>query len=179
MRSAAALSLHLLVLCSFCIPTISFSQSGPPEPKAMPRISAVEAESRLTKKIEPVYPQMAKIAHIQGEVVLNVVISPQGKVFDVKVLSGHPILIQAAMDAVNQWEYRPDPAQDNAQAVATIVHVKFKAHADPKAIPYPEDAYDNQEDLCKSLLDLKDFDEAESACAPCLVSQKKWMAETR
>lgn len=165
MRAAAFLALYLLLSCSLRMAAIAANQSGPPEPKAMSRISAAEAENRLTKKVDPVYSKMAQLAHVQGEVVLNIVISPQGKVVDVKALSGHPMLIQAAIDAVNQWEYRPYPAQDNAQAVATIVHIKFQVPADPKAIPYPEDAYYDQERLCKGLLDLKDFDEAESACA--------------
>lgn len=165
MRPAAFLSLYLFLFYSLHMAAIAANQSGPPEPKAMARITAAEAESRLTKKVDPAYPQMAKLAHIQGEVVLNIVISPQGKVVDVNPLSGHPILIQAAIDAVNEWEYRPYPDQENAQAVATIVHVKFSVSADPKAVPYPEDAYDDQERKCKGLMDEKAFDEAEAACA--------------
>ena len=131
----------------------------------MPRISAAEAESRLMKKVDPVYSQMARLAHVQGEVVLNIVISSEGKVVDVRELGGHPILIQAAIDAVNQWQYKPYLVHGEPQAVATIVHVKFTLPGDPQAVQYPEGDYYLQESLCKGLLDEKAFDEAESACA--------------
>lgn len=131
----------------------------------MPRISAAEAESRLMKKVAPVYSQMARLAHVQGEVVLNIVISSEGKVVDVRELGGHPILIQAAIDAVNQWQYKPYLVHGEPQAVATIVHVKFTLPGDPQAVQYPEGDYYLQESLCKGLLDEEAFDEAEPACA--------------
>lgn len=165
MRPATCLLLFLLLLCSSCVAAIPSNQISPPGPKAMPRISAAEAESRLMKKVDPVYSQMARLAHVQGEVVLNIVVSSEGKVVDVRELGGHPILIQAAIDAVNQWQYKPYLVHGEPQAVATIVHVKFTFPGDPQAIQYPEGDYYLQERLCEGLLDEKAFDEAESACA--------------
>jgi protein TonB len=57
--------------------------------------------------VQPVYPELAKQARIQGIVQLNIVISKEGRVVDIKVISGHPLLISAALEAVKQWEYNP------------------------------------------------------------------------
>jgi protein TonB len=50
---------------------------------------------------------MAKIAHIQGDVVVHVLIDKTGHVANAKATSGHPMLIQAALSAVKQWDYKP------------------------------------------------------------------------
>ena len=65
------------------------------------------AEAHLVHKVNPEYPQMARIAHIQGEVVLECVISKSGDVSSLRAISGHPILVQSALDAVKQWKYSP------------------------------------------------------------------------
>lgn len=82
-------------------------------------------EDHLIHKDEPVYPQMAKIAHIQGNVVLKCIIDEQGDVSDVKAVSGHPILIQSALDAVKKWKYRPFLMNDRAVSVESTVTVSF------------------------------------------------------
>lgn len=91
-----------------------------------PVIEPSQAEERLTHKVEATYPQMAKIAHIQGNVILHVLIDKQGHVANIKAMSGHPILIQAALDAVKQWEYRPFLLNGEAAQVETAVVVKFR-----------------------------------------------------
>jgi TonB family protein len=91
-----------------------------------PLIDAKVAESRLTGRVEPQYPQMAKIAHIQGDVVLHILINKQGQVAKVKQKSGHPILIQAAIDAVNKWDYQPFLLNGQPTDVETSVTVKFR-----------------------------------------------------
>jgi protein TonB len=68
---------------------------------------------------------MARIAHIQGDVILHVLINKQGHVANVKPMSGHPILIQAALDAVKQWEYQPFQLNGEPAEVETAVVVKF------------------------------------------------------
>lgn len=62
-------------------------------------------ESKLIYKVEPVYPEQAKNARITGTVVLTVTANEDGLVFDVKVVSGHPLLTDAAVSAVKQWRY--------------------------------------------------------------------------
>jgi TonB family protein len=91
-----------------------------------PLIDPKVAESRLTGRVEPQYPQMAKIAHIQGDVVLHILIDRQGQVAKVKQKSGHPILIQAAVDAVNKWDYQPFLLNGQPTDVETSVTVKFR-----------------------------------------------------
>ena len=91
-----------------------------------PLIDPKVAEGRLTGRVEPQYPQMAKIAHIQGDVVLHILIDSQGHVAKVKQKSGHPILIQAAIDAVNKWDYQPFLLNGQPTDVETSVTVKFR-----------------------------------------------------
>ncbi|HLJ28663.1 MAG TPA: TonB family protein [Candidatus Angelobacter sp.] len=104
-------------------------QSTAPPPKvAAPqklRVSSGVAEGNLINKVEPPYPQMAKIAHVQGDVVLQALISKQGTIENLRAISGHPILIQAAMDAVRQWRYRPYMLSGEPVEVETTITVKF------------------------------------------------------
>jgi protein TonB len=69
---------------------------------------------------------MARIAHIQGNVILQVLIDKQGHVANMKPIMGHPILVQAALDAVKQWEYKPFQLNGEPAQVETAVVVKFR-----------------------------------------------------
>ena len=71
------------------------------------RVSSAVMEGNLLKHVDPVYPAMARDAKIQGEVRLQAGISKTGVIQNLRAISGHPILIQAAMDAVRQWKYKP------------------------------------------------------------------------
>ena len=57
--------------------------------------------------MKPVYPPLAKQARIQGVVLLEAKISKEGTIDNLRVISGHPLLTQAAIDAVKQWQYKP------------------------------------------------------------------------
>jgi TonB family protein len=92
---------------------------------AVNKISAEDAASHLRDGAAPVVPQMAKVAHIQGSVVLRITITEEGTVTGVNVVSGHPILIQAAIDAVTKWRYKPFLVENKPAAVQTIVTVPF------------------------------------------------------
>jgi len=91
-----------------------------------PVIEPSRAEEMLSHKVEATYPQMARIAHIQGNVILHVLIDKQGHVANIKPMAGHPILIQAALDAVKQWEYQPFLLNGEPAQVETAVVVKFR-----------------------------------------------------
>jgi TonB family protein len=93
------------------------------------RIKAEVMDGRRTKFVPPVYPQMARIAHIQGEVILNAVIDKQGHVASLRAVSGHPILVQAALDAVRQWAYEPYLLHGEPVEVEAAVHVLFELPA--------------------------------------------------
>ena len=58
-----------------------------------------------TKKVKPVYPEMARKVRLAGTVKLTVLITPQGKVKSVEVIGGHPVLVVAATEAARQWQF--------------------------------------------------------------------------
>jgi protein TonB len=77
------------------------------------------------QKITPQYPAIAKAARIQGTVVLQATISKTGSIENLRVVSGPPMLQQAAMDAVRQWRYRPYLLNGDPVEVETTVNVVF------------------------------------------------------
>lgn len=87
------------------------------------RVGGNVRQSKLRKKVEPIYPKGAKKAGIRGAVLLQVTIDETGHVSDVKVIGGDPLLSEAAADAVRQWEYEPTIL--NGQPVPVIATVNF------------------------------------------------------
>ena len=83
------------------------------------------SEGDLVRKILPVYPPLARSARIQGQVVLQAVISKKGVIENLKVLSGHPLLAPAAIEAVRQWRYRPYVLNNEPLEVETQITVNF------------------------------------------------------
>jgi protein TonB len=77
------------------------------------------------RHVVPVYPEVARAARVQGDVVLDCTISNEGRVVDVKVLSGHVLLQAAAVDAVRQWLYRPTLLNGVPVPVVMTVTVHF------------------------------------------------------
>ena len=97
----------------------------PPKPVAhLPRVSRM-MEGNLIYRVQPVYPPMARTARIQGPVVLKAIISKSGAIENLQVISGHPMLVKAAIDAVGQWRYRPYILNDEPVEVETQVTVNF------------------------------------------------------
>jgi len=82
-------------------------------------------EGSLVRRVLPIYPLLAKGAHIQGPVVLSATISKAGTIEDLHVLSGHPMLVGAAIDAVRQWRYRPYILNSEPIEVETQITVNF------------------------------------------------------
>jgi protein TonB len=76
--------------------------------------------------VEPVYPALARQTHIQGTVVIDAVLDEHGNVVEMKVVSGPPLLIQAAMDAVGRWKYEPTYLNDEPVPVQLNVTVTFR-----------------------------------------------------
>lgn len=99
----------------------------PPKPTAPKRIrigGQVEA-AKLINGPRPEYPQLAKMARIQGTVRLEAVISKDGTIQDLKVISGHPLLVKAALSAVQQWRYQPTLLNGEPVEVITEIDVNF------------------------------------------------------
>lgn len=100
----------------------------PPPPKAAPqrvRVGGNVQQARLVNMIRPVYPPLAKQARIQGTVRLQAIIAKDGSVIQLEVQSGHPLLVQAALDAVRQWRYQPTLLNGEPVEVVTTVDVVF------------------------------------------------------
>lgn len=101
-------------------------------PKAVPRVAVTKvrvssgvAQGLLIHQVKPQYPQLALQARIQGTVVLQAVIGKDGTVQDLRVVSGHPMLTAAAIDAVKQWRYRPYYLNNEPVSVDTQINVNF------------------------------------------------------
>ena len=90
------------------------------------RVGGGIPEPRKTRNVSPTYPPTALQARIQGVVILECTISPEGKVVNVTPLRGHPLLTEAAVDAVRQWEYTPTLLNGVAVPVIMTVTVNFK-----------------------------------------------------
>lgn len=101
----------------------------PPEPPAKSELVHVVSElqeSKLIFKVNPVYPEMAVRARVSGAVVLAAIIDEEGSVTNLKVLSGHPLLTKAALEAVRQWKYRPTILNGEPVTVSAVVTIVFK-----------------------------------------------------
>src|SRR5206468_7699411 len=105
------------------------ASSPPPvsreEPAKPIRVSAGAQQAVLIHQVIPLYPPIAKITHTQGIVILEAVITKEGAVDSLRVIDGHPLLIQAAMDAVRQWRYRPTLLNGEPVEVITTITVTF------------------------------------------------------
>ena len=98
---------------------------GPPLPQPAIRVGGLIKAPAKLKHVDPVYPELARVARVQGVVVVECLISPQGKVTGVKVLSSIPLLDQAAVDAVRQWAYTPTLLNSVPVPVIMTVTVTF------------------------------------------------------
>jgi protein TonB len=97
----------------------------PPPPPAPVRVGGNIRAPQKTRNVNPVYPQIAQSARVQGVVIIEATISPAGKVQDARVLRSIPLLDQAALDAVRQWEYSPTLLNGVPVPVIMTVTVNF------------------------------------------------------
>jgi periplasmic protein TonB len=99
----------------------------PPKPVQQGRIKQggnVQA-AKLVNKVQPNYPPLARQTRISGTVRLHAIIAKNGTVEQLEVMSGHPLLVQAALDAVRQWRYQPTQLNGEAVEVDTTIDVIF------------------------------------------------------
>ncbi len=110
---------------------ISSSNSTVIVPKVVEAVKRIRVSQGVTQgmvisKIEPVYPKIGLAARISGVVLLHAIISKEGIITELQVVSGHPVLIPAAMDAVKQWRYRPYLLNGEPVEVETYITVTFQ-----------------------------------------------------
>jgi protein TonB len=89
------------------------------------RVSQGVTNGWLIHKVEPLYPLLAKTARVQGTVVLKAIIDKEGVIQDLQLVSGHPMLVPAAIAAVRDWRYRPYLLNGQPVEVETTVIVNF------------------------------------------------------
>jgi periplasmic protein TonB len=107
----------------------------PPQPAPLPPVPSIKATpfrtggqvqaANLIHQVNPVYPTLAKQTRTQGVVVMEAIISRDGSVESLRIVSGHPFLTQAAIDAVKQWKYRPTMLNGDPVDVITTITVTF------------------------------------------------------
>jgi protein TonB len=90
------------------------------------RIGGLIREPRKLRQVTPVYPEIARAARVQGSVLLDCTLTPEGRVSDVRVVSGHPLLVPAAASAVGRWLFTPTLLNGVPVPVILTVTVRFE-----------------------------------------------------
>ena len=106
-------------------PAEDAAQSVADNSAAPVRVSSGTVAGMAISKPDPIYPAIAKAAHIQGAVILHAIISKQGTIEQLSIVSGPPMLANAARDAVQRWRYRPYLLNGEPVEVETSITVNF------------------------------------------------------
>jgi TonB family protein len=103
--------------------------SDVPVPSAPPtrvQVDGTVLAGRIKSKVNPIYPDLARQARIDGPVKLHAIIGKDGTIQQLSLISGHPLLVQAALDAVRQWRYEPTLVNGQTVEVDTVIEVFFQ-----------------------------------------------------
>jgi protein TonB len=126
----------LTIIVGCCVALTCLLQAQAPPICVQPDIQ----QRRLIYNVRPIYPKLAKQAHIQGTVRLAALIDENGIVERLRLISGHPFLVKATFDAVKQWQYRPVTYDGVPVAVVTIIDVNFSlGNGEPPPSDLPVD----------------------------------------
>ncbi len=101
------------------------------------RVGASVAAAQIEQQVPPVYPALAKEAHVSGTVVLHAVIGKDGALLKLDPVSGPPMLLASAMDAVRQWRYKPTLLNGQPVEVDTTIAVVFQLGSASKPSELP------------------------------------------
>lgn len=111
------------------LPGTSSLPPSPPHPRdtmlGPVHKSSTVMEAMLTNRIEPTYPRPARLMHISGPVVISAIIAADGSIESVRVISGNPMLVSAALAAVREWHYKPTLLNGVPVEVETVITVNF------------------------------------------------------
>ena len=100
---------------------------APVAPVAVQRIRQSQIEpAMILSQPQPAYPSVARGVGIQGDVVLHAIIDREGRIAELQVVAGHPLLVRAALDAVRTWRYRPTLLNGEPVEVDTTITVTFR-----------------------------------------------------
>jgi len=107
------------------IPSAAAKPIAPPSKSAPIRVGGRVRAPKPIIQVKPEYPTLARQARIQGQVQIDAVLDEQGNVVEMHVVSGPPLLYQAALDALRKWKYEPTYLNDQPIAVQMIVTITF------------------------------------------------------
>ena len=117
-------------------PSLAAPPPPPPPPLPAPivpagpiRVGGNVKEPKPVKMVPPIYPQLASRAHVHGIVVLEATLTIEGAVSDIRVISGHPLLTDAAIHCLKQWRYEPTLLNGAPVAVILTAKVRFEQAA--------------------------------------------------
>jgi protein TonB len=102
------------------------NSSQPAAPSAPIAVGGDVKPAKLVASVPPLYPVIAKNQHVSGDVRIDAVIDPNGRVTTMKVVSGPTLLHQAAMDALRQWKYQPASLNGSAVQMHLTVTIQFR-----------------------------------------------------
>jgi periplasmic protein TonB len=135
MRRKAGLLAVFLSLGALAFGLVPSSQGSPSEPEnsapaqaQLPqrvRVSQGVSQGLLIKRVQPEYPKKARKKHVQGSVVLRALITKNGDISDLQLISGPDLLVPSAMEAVKQWKYKPYFLQGQPVEVETQITVIY------------------------------------------------------
>jgi TonB family protein len=135
----------------------------------LPAVPPAEANARLIKRVDPIYPVAAKEARIGGKLRMAIIITANGDVSSAKLISGYPMpaLVQSATNALKQWKYKPFEQNGKPVAVTTQVDVIFPVGgfgATTDAQIQAEHNFYAQADKCHAALQQTNYSVAEADC---------------
>jgi len=131
MRVAVA---SCLLLCA----VVAAQESGTPNPPSPPlanrpaptrvRVSQGVMKSLILKKVDPKYPKEARNQHIEGAVIMGIVIGKTGDVSELRVISGNELLVPSAVEAAKQWKYRPYLFNGQPVEIESQITINYQLH---------------------------------------------------
>jgi periplasmic protein TonB len=134
------------VVCATCLPGPVGPSTGfnlfppnarpimPAPPRQTPIVVSHYDPGSIIRRVMPEYPAMARLARVQGDVVLQAVITRAGTIERLTAVSGNPLLVSAARDAVRQWRFRPYMLNGQAVEIETTITVNFRLDDDGGAL---------------------------------------------
>lgn len=163
MRSKFAALLLLLPAAAFGYPSpqdsgATQSQSSTKPPMRI-RIGGNVMTAKIVQKVQPVYPPLARQTRIQGTVRLHAIIGKDGLVKQLEVISGHPALLQSALDAVRKWQYEPVLLNGEPVEVDTTIDVIYALNQDSGASAPPNKLDPQLKEDILHLMDVTHFRE--------------------
>jgi TonB family protein len=121
-----------LIAALLCVVMVSPLVSGQQKNDDGIRLHCKLLDAHATKIVRPTYPELARETHVEGRVSLACIIGRDGSVLKIEVKKGHPLLIQAAIDAVAQWKFKPLVLNGQAVEMDTTVNIDFQLSKNQK-----------------------------------------------